>query len=62
MQPGKVERREFEYIRLGTQSFILSFGVSLGEILLATGGYTRAETDLANHIRIMVEAHPKADK
>lgn len=62
MQLGKVERREFEYIRHGTQSFIFSFDVPLGEILFATGGYTRTEADFANHIRQMVEAHPKVDK
>jgi len=58
MQPGKVERREFEYIRHGTQSFIFSFEVAAGEILLATGGYTRTEADFAAHVRQMVEAHP----
>lgn len=36
--------------------------MSLGEILLATGGYTRTEADFANHIRQMVEAHPKVGK
>ena len=33
MRPGKVERREFEYIRHSTQSFIFSFDVSVGKIL-----------------------------
>lgn len=28
MRPGKVERREFEYIRHGTQSLIASFDVA----------------------------------
>jgi len=28
MRPGKVERREFEYLRHGTQSFIFSFDVA----------------------------------
>jgi len=28
MAPGKVERREFEYIRHGTQSFIVSLAQS----------------------------------
>jgi hypothetical protein len=62
MQAGKVERREFEYIRHGTQSFIFSFDVPLGQILEATGGYTRTEVDFANHMRRMVEAHPEVDK
>jgi len=59
MRPGKVERREFEYIRHGTQSFIFRFDVALGEILQVTGGYTRTEADFANHIRRMVDAHPE---
>ena len=62
MQAGKVERREFEYTRHGTQSFIFSFDVSLGEILLATGDYTRTEADFANHIRRMVETYPHVNK
>jgi hypothetical protein len=28
MRPGKVERREFEYIRHGTQSLIASFDIA----------------------------------
>ena len=46
MRPGKVERREFEYIRHGTQSFIFSLDVALGEILKAIGGYTRRKQTL----------------
>jgi hypothetical protein len=62
MRPGKVQRREFEYIRHGTQSFIVSFDVAAGKILEATGGYTRTEADFANQMRRMVETHPEVDK
>ena len=31
--PGKVERREFEYIRHGTLSFICNFDVASGELV-----------------------------
>ena len=62
MQSGKVERREFEYIRHGTQSFIFSFDVAVGQILATSGGSTRKEEDFANHIRRMVEAHPEVNK
>ncbi len=34
MAPGKVERREFEYIRHGTRSFIISRDVVSGQIVL----------------------------
>jgi transposase len=56
MQPGKVERREFEYIRHGTLSFIFSFDVALGKVVAAWGGSTRNEQDFVNHIRSRVES------
>jgi putative transposase len=33
MRPGKVECREFEYIRHGTQTLIANFDVVTGEIV-----------------------------
>lgn len=62
LRPGKVERREFEYIRHGTQSFIFSFDVAEGKIRQATGGDTRTEADFANHIQQMVAEHPEVIK
>jgi hypothetical protein len=35
MRPGKPERREFEYIRHGTQTLIASFNVVSGQIAFA---------------------------
>jgi len=32
MRPGKRERREFEYIRHGTQTLIVSFDVASGQV------------------------------
>jgi hypothetical protein len=32
LAPGKVERREFEYIRHGTQSLIINFDVATGQV------------------------------
>jgi hypothetical protein len=32
MLPGKVERREFEYIRHGTLSFMFNFDVATGQL------------------------------
>jgi hypothetical protein len=62
MRPGKVERREFEYIRHGTQSLIASFDVATGQIIAANCSDTRTEADLTLHIRRMIETDPDATK
>ncbi len=41
MVPGKVERREFEYIRHGTRSFIINLDVASGGIGHTSCGPTR---------------------
>src|SRR5262245_454653 len=46
MKPGKVERREFEYRRHGTQTLIAAFDVTTGKIE-GTIGNTRTEKDFA---------------
>ena len=56
MLPGKVERREFEYIRHGTLSFMFNFDVATGQLAANSCGKTRNEADFANHIRRRVEA------
>jgi transposase len=55
MAPGKVERREFEYIRHGTQSFIVSFAVARGRVDTISCGDTRNEEDFVSHIKEVVE-------
>ncbi len=35
LAPGKVERREFEYIRHGTLSFMINFDVATGQVVTA---------------------------
>jgi putative transposase len=62
MRPGKVARREFEYIRHGTQSLIASFDVATGQIIDQTCGDTRTEVDFALHIRRTIETDPDAQK
>ncbi len=62
MSPGKVERREFEYIRHGTLSFIVNFEVATGKISNISYGSTRNENDFAEHIRSTVERNPFVDK
>lgn len=62
MRPGKVERREFEYIRHGTQSLIASFDVATGQIVEPTCGDTRTEVDFALHVRRTIETDTDAKK
>lgn len=58
LRPGKVERREYEYIRHGTLTFIINFEVVTGQVGLVSAGPTRTEQDYLNHIQRTVEAEP----
>ena len=58
LRPGKVERREFEYIRHGTLSFIINFEVATGQIGVVSCGPTRTEQDYLTHIQVTVAAEP----
>ena len=62
LRPGKVERREFEYIRHGTLSFIINFGVVTGEVICPSIGPTRNEADFLAHIRCTVESDPSTSQ
>lgn len=62
LAPGKVERREFEYIRHGTLSFIVDFAVATGQITNVSAGTTRNEADFVQHIQCMVESDPRTAK
>ncbi len=62
LRPGKVKRREFEYIRHGTQALIANFDVVTGQIIHPTCGDTRTEQDLAQNIRKIIESDPDAQK
>ena len=59
MAPGKVERREFEYIRHGTRSFILNLDVATGEVVSPSSGPTRTEADFAAHVQRTVSRDAK---
>jgi len=59
MLPGKVERREFEYIRHGTLAFMFNFDVVTGQLAACTAGPTRTEQDFAAHIRRRVASDPQ---
>ena len=62
MLPGHVERREFEYVRHGTLSFIVNFEVATGQIATVSGGDTRNEADFLQHIQRTVEGAPLIGK
>ena len=58
MRPGAVERREFVYLRHGTQTLIAGFAVATGQVLPPTIGPTRTEADFAQHIRQLIDRAP----
>ncbi|HET7090755.1 MAG TPA: transposase [Anaerolineae bacterium] len=58
LAPGKVERREFEYLRHGTVSFIVNFDVATGRVATVSCGPTRTEDDFVAHIQRSVAAAP----
>jgi len=62
LAPGKVERREFEYIRHGTLTFILNRDVATGQIVAPSCGPTRTEEDFVAHIRQTVATDPAASR
>jgi transposase len=59
MQPGRAERREFEYERHGTLSLICNFDVVTGTIITPSLGPTRTEADFAAHIKRTIETDPQ---
>jgi transposase len=62
LRPGKVERREFEYIRHGTLTFIVNFDVARGQVVTPSIGPTRTEADFTAHIQQTVASDPTATK
>jgi transposase len=62
LAPGKVERREFEYVRHGTTTFILNRDVVSGRIIAPSCGPTRTEADFVAHIRQTLATDPAATR
>lgn len=62
LAPGKVERREFEYRRHGTCSFILSRDVVTGQLVAPYYGPTRTEADFLTHVQQTVATAPEAPR
>ena len=60
MQPGHVERQEFEYERHGTQTLIANLDVASGQIVAPSIGPTRTEADFAAHIAQTIQSDPQA--
>ena len=59
-RPGRVARREFEYVRHGTRSFMINFDVASGRVVSPSCGATRTEADFVAHIRRTIESDPAA--
>jgi len=62
MGPGRMERREFEYIRHGTLTLIANFDVAQGHIVAPSLGPTRTEEDFVAHRAYTVASDPQATR
>ncbi len=62
LAPGKVERREFEYIRHGTRTFILSRDVVSGQIIAPSCGPRRTEADFLAHLQAVLATAPEVTR
>ena len=60
MAPGKRERREFEYIRHGTLTFIVNLDVASGQVVAPSCGPRRTEADFLAHTKRTVATDPEA--
>jgi transposase len=54
LRPGAVERREFEYVRHGTQTLIAGFDVATGQVFGRLGDH-RCEADFAAFLEAMLD-------
>jgi hypothetical protein len=61
VEPGKPEKREFEYIRLGTRTMITSFVVPTGEVVWDLG-QTRTNLDFRAHVLRVTKHFPTMQK
>jgi putative transposase len=60
--PGRVERREFEYVRHGTRTFIVNRDVVTGQVVAPSCGPTRTEADFLAHIERTIATDPAATR
>jgi hypothetical protein len=57
---GQVERREFNYIRHGTQVLTGNLDLATGKILTPTIADTRTDADFVQHIERLIQSDPNA--
>lgn len=55
---GKVELREFEYVRHGTVCLMANFEVATGRVIVPSLGPTRTEEDFVQHVARTVATDP----
>lgn len=60
MMPGKIERREFNYIRHGTQVLTANLHPGTGQNICPTIADTRTEQDFVIHIDTLIQTNPHA--
>ena len=60
MGPGRVQRREFEYVRHGTLCLIANLEIWCGHVIAPSVGPTRTEADFAAHVEQTVGTDPMA--
>lgn len=58
VEPGKVERHEFNYKRHGTLTLIANFDVGTGKVVYSSIGSTRTESDFVDHIDNLISSSP----
>jgi hypothetical protein len=58
---GQVERREFNYIRHGTQVLTGNIHLVTSELITPTIADTRTEVDFVEHIARLIQSDPKGD-
>ncbi len=61
MAPGRAERREYEYIRHGTQCLIAAFDIATGTVSGRIGA-RRTEQDFAAFLKALIASEPPETK
>ena len=62
LAPGRVERREFEYVRHGTRTFIVSRDIVTGRMVAPFCGPTRTEADFLAHLQAVLQSDPQVSR